>query len=171
MTTERSDKVYENWRQAAERFDYFILGVTGALCAFVAQAYKPAKLGCNPSSLELLALMLLVFAAIAGFRRVEQVIFLNLLNHNFLRRNEERGTLVSKSLPGGMPLVNSSTGEVIAPSQIPARVEALSKDLPALQTKIEEVKASAHRWYKVRNWLILAGFVLLVSAKVLSAYV
>ena len=171
MTTDRSDKVFENWRQAAERFDYFMLGVTGALCAYVAQAYKPAKLGFNPASLELFALALLVLAGIAGFRRIEQVIYLNLLNHTYLRRNEERGSLVAKSVAGSELLVNESSGEVLAPHQVPGRLEALSKDLPSLQTKIEQVRASAHRWYTRRNLLILVGFVLLVCAKVWSAYV
>lgn len=170
MTTERSDKVYENWRQAAERFDYFVLGVTGALCAYLAQSYKPAKLGYNPGSLELLALMVLVFAAVAGFRRVEQTIVLSRLNHIFLRRNEERGVLTARSA-AGQPIVNESTGEIVAPHQIPARIDALSKDLPAMQSKIDQVANSAHRWYGVRNWLILAGFALLVGAKVWSAYV
>ena len=35
MHNERSDKVHENWRQAAERFDYFILGVTGEKTVFI----------------------------------------------------------------------------------------------------------------------------------------
>ncbi|MEZ5706341.1 MAG: hypothetical protein R3E56_14345 [Burkholderiaceae bacterium] len=43
MPTERSDKVYETYRQAVEKFDYFILGVTGALCAYISQVYKLAQ--------------------------------------------------------------------------------------------------------------------------------
>ena len=41
MSTERSDKVHENWWQAAEKFDYFILGVTGALCAYTHRCISP----------------------------------------------------------------------------------------------------------------------------------
>jgi disulfide bond formation protein DsbB len=169
MTTERSDKVYENWRQAAERFDYFVLGVTGALCAYLSQSYKPVKLGCNPSSLELVTLLLFVLAAIAGFRRIEQVIYANLLNHILLWRNEQRGDLVTKAV--GEPLVNKASGEILAPHHIAARVAELSKDMPALQANIEKVGRSSQSWYKLRNWLILLGFVVLVYAKVWSAYV
>lgn len=67
MTTERSDKLYVNWRASTEKFDYFMLGVICALCAFIAQGYKPSRLGLNAITLELIALLILVLSVVAGF--------------------------------------------------------------------------------------------------------
>ncbi|MDP3419917.1 MAG: hypothetical protein Q8S10_03275 [Thiobacillus sp.] len=41
MATDRSDKLHTEWRASTEKFDYFILGVICALCAFIAQGFRP----------------------------------------------------------------------------------------------------------------------------------
>ena len=168
MTTERSDKVYDNWRQGAEKFDYFVLGLTGALCAYISQTYTPEKLGLNPGTLELLSLALLVFAAIAGFKRVETIIEITRLNHWSLRANEERGALISKSR--SQPLLNESTGDILSPQMVQQHVNALTHSIASFDPQIKNAQSSALLWYRIRNLLILVGFAVLVSAKVLSAY-
>jgi len=45
--TERSLIAYENWKTSQEKFDYFILGVIGAFCAYVSQNITFSKLGVN----------------------------------------------------------------------------------------------------------------------------
>ncbi len=169
MTTERSDRVYEKWHQATERFDYFILGVNGALCAYISQTYKPEKLGINPGTVELLALLLLILAAIAGFRRIERTIQATLLNHQLLRKQEQKGSLVAKS--GVCTLVNESTGDILSPPEIAKNIENLSNIAQEIYDKIRKVKSSAYRWYHIRNWLLFLGFSALLGAKVYSAYV
>ena len=84
MSTARSDGVYEKWRESTEKFDYFILGVLGALCAYISQTYKAERLGLNPGTLDLLALLVLVLAAVFGFRRIEAVNQGSLINHRIL---------------------------------------------------------------------------------------
>ena len=64
-------------------------------------------------TLELLALVLLVCSAIAGYRRIERSIEVTLLKHRLLRANEKRGALVSKAQSG--PLVNESTRHILSP--------------------------------------------------------
>lgn len=169
MPTERSDKVYETYRQAVEKFDYFILGVTGALCAYISQVYKPAQVGLNPGTLELLALLLLVAAAVAGFRRVESTIQVTLLNHRYLRAQEERGTLISKA--NGGHLVNESTGDILSPDMVAHQVQLASEAIPALSTQLDSARDAAERSYGTRNALLFMGFSALVAAKVWSAYV
>ena len=91
MTTERSDKLRTTWRDSTEKFDYFILGVTGALCAFISQTYKPAKIGVNAGTLEVVALLILVLAVVASFRRLEKSLLTTATNHQELHAYEARG--------------------------------------------------------------------------------
>lgn len=169
MPTERSDRVFETWRQAVEKFDYFTLGVTGALCAYISQVYKPEKLGVNPASLELLALILLVASAVAGFRRIESTIQVTSLNHRYLRAQEERGVLISKASAG--PLINESTGDILSPDMVAHHIELVTQSIPALQEQLEKARSVAERSYGIRNALLFVGFSALVAAKVWSAYV
>lgn len=168
MTTERSDKVFDAWRQAVEKFDYFVLGITGALCAYISQTYRPVQLGMNSGTLELVALALLIFSAISGFKRIENTIEVTLLNHRLLRANEEKGILVTKSQAG--TLVNESTGEIFSSQKVAHIIESITSSIPKVQIQIECASNAAMRWYHIRNRLILIGFVVLVASKVWSAY-
>jgi hypothetical protein len=169
MSTDRSDKVYETYQQAVQKFDYFVLGVTGALCAYISQVYKPAQIGLNPGTLELLALLLLVASAVAGFRRVENTTQVTSLNHQYLRAQEERGILTS--MTNGGNLINESTGDILSPNMVAHKIQEATKAIPALRLRIENAQNEASRLYSVRNGLLFAGFSALVAAKVWSAYV
>jgi len=168
MTTERSDKLYEASRDAHAKFDYFILGAVGALCAFIGQTFHPARLGLNPSTGELLSLLLFCSAAIAGFRRIESVNSLTRINANYLRMQEERGTLASTL---GSPVLNHSTGDVYSPEQVEFRIEALGESIAKVSADLKNVGQTALRMYNSRNWLLLAGFLVLLASRVWSAYI
>jgi hypothetical protein len=170
MPTERSDKLHSDWRASTEKFDYFILGVICALCAFIAQAYRPSQLGANPSTVELVALLTLVLAVVAGFRRIEQTLLVSVLNHRELHALEARGGMVAK-MPAGLPLINEATGQIYTPEQAAARVAAMTATVQEVRPLLEKAKAAAHVHYKRRNGLALLGFLLLLTARVWSAYV
>jgi hypothetical protein len=169
MSTERSDKVYASWRESSEKFDYFILGVISALCAFIGQGYKAGKLGFNHSTLELIALLLLVGAAIAGFKRIEKSLLVTLINQRQLNAYEARGGLVAK-IPEGRELINEATGHVYTPQDARRRVEQLTKTINELESKLEPTKQSTKLLYQVRNGLTIAGFLSLLAARVWAAY-
>jgi len=168
MATERSDALYHAWREAAQKFDYFVLAVTGAICAYIAQSFEAERLGMNPGTLTILALFALVCAAITGFRRIESANLLMQVNSAYLRAQEERGSL----MPGlDQPVLNRATGEVYSPEQVHAILERHAASLPGLKAKIDEMGRKAERNYSRRNSLLLLGFTLLVGAKVWAAYV
>jgi hypothetical protein len=168
MTTERSDKLFEAGRDAQIKFDYFVLGIVGALCAFVGQSFTPTPLGINPSSLELMSLLLLVASVVGGFRRIESTISLMHLNRQYLRLLEEKGALVSNA---ESPIINRATGEIFSAEEVAARVAILEEFLPDAKVKMEDLSDSASRSYSIRNWLLLVGFLCLLLSRVWAAYV
>ncbi|QSI78679.1 hypothetical protein [Niveibacterium microcysteis] len=169
MATERSDKLHSDWRASTEKFDYFVLGVVGALCAFVGQSYKPGRLGFNPAALELIALLVLVFSVVAGFRRIEQTLIITALNSRELHALEARGGM-AKNMQNGSTLVNEATGQFFTPEQAIRRFEELTHIVKAVQPPLEKAKTAAWQYYRARNALALCGFLLLLAARVWSAY-
>ena len=169
MATERSDKVYASWRDSNEKFDYFILGVICALCAFIGQGYKASQLGINSSTLELIALLTLVLAAVAGFRRIEKALLLTLINQRQLHAYEACGGMVAKLREAQM-LINEATGQTYTPEQAMARVTELTKTIDQLERQLEPTKKATPQQYHLRNALTLVGFLLLIASRVWSAY-
>jgi len=72
--SERSDDAYKLWRDATEKFDYFMLGVTGALSAYAAEHLEPTRVGLNAGTIELVALACFVGSAILGYQRLREAI-------------------------------------------------------------------------------------------------
>lgn len=165
---ERSVLAFDNWKTSQEKFDYFILGVIGALCAYLSQNIELAPLGYNSSTMELLALMTIFLSGIAGFLRLEEAIELHALNHHQLHLNEKKGQLVSKF--SGGPMLNSETGEVLSPHQVAIEVGAIDHVMPEIKGKIQKYTSRSSIYYKLRNIFLLIGFLMIVGAKVWAAY-
>lgn len=170
MATERSDKAYDYWRDASLRFDYFVTALTGALTAYVGQTIKPHRIGLNPESLELLALLLLVCSVVAGLKHIETGVEAFRAMHLRLYHQEVRGALVEASTKPGL-LFNRSTGDMLSPSSIAAGVRQHGDAADDVESRLKKISCSSARYYKLRNRLLLAGFLLLITARILPAYV
>lgn len=169
MGTERSDSVFEYYRPASEKFDYFIVGLTGALCAYISQTFSIDPISFSPQSLELVSLLVLVLSMVAGFKRIEMSLIATRYNAHTLRIQEQRGQLVSKSSSG--PMFNSATGEILNPIEVNTKIQVLNEVLPEFENSMNRCANWAGHWYSIRNWLLMVGFLGLVVARVWSAYV
>src|SRR5437660_1679192 len=113
MADERSLIAVGRAHEGGRRFDYFVLGVAIALCAYAGQTIKPEKLGLNPYTMEVLSVVILVGAGFCGFKRVEKKVRLDELNHVILDAYEKKGTIVAhQTNKPGQPFTNAGTGDV-----------------------------------------------------------
>lgn len=60
--------------EASSKLDHFILGVTLAICAYLAQTNPYAQLGLNKETFLLVSLLIFTASAICGFKRLETVV-------------------------------------------------------------------------------------------------
>jgi hypothetical protein len=168
MAGEHSAKAYDYWRQASEKFDYFVTGLSGALVAYIGQTIEPHRIGLSAESAELAALGLLAASVVAGFKRIEtNVTFLSIMQKD-AKNDETKNEL--RSISGHALVVDLASGLPLSPGEIAARItkhEVVSK---AAEEKLDELKAQSVSWYRWRNRLLMAGFAALVIAKLLPAY-
>jgi hypothetical protein len=169
MSEKRSVIAFEHYREAEQRFEYFITGISTALCAYVGQTLQPQKFGFNPYTLEVLSVGLVVASIVLSFKRIESGIVIKHLNHDVLHMAEIRGELVLASLKG-QPFVNELTGDAFTPAQTKERIANIERSIPIRQKQIERVQAKVLKMYRLRNWLLLCGFLGLFISKVLVPY-
>jgi hypothetical protein len=165
---ERSIGANERYAQSRERFDYFVTGAAGALCAYTAQNLEPVRLGANPPTLEVVALLAMVGAVVAGVRQMEVLVQVLVGNHMNLHHLEIAGKLASGSKQHAH-MINSQ-GELLSSAEAahqPADHRAQAKRALDLS---EPFRVRAHSMYRWRNRLLLGGFLLLVAARVWAPY-
>lgn len=169
MEDDKSDQVFEAWRQSSERFDYVVLAGTGALCAYVAEKLPVERLSWSPATLELVALLLLILSAVAGFKRLEARNALFLFNHKSLRHHELAVGYRSAAASGPYVHVQRSS-EVITAIEATQRAQIETELSDRQHSKVVQQMTISSRWYKVRNFLLLVGCLVLVVARVSRPY-
>lgn len=168
--SERSVELFLRAKESSEKFDYLVAGVTGALAAFIGERLQPTRLGLNPSTLEVLALAMLVLSIVVGFKRIERSIMITDLNSRRLQVSELRGTLMGV-INSGKTQYNTLSGEKWTPDEAVVKVEELARGAGEMQKNIDRHIAVGQRLYHWRNRLLLFGFAALVVARLLPAYV
>jgi len=166
--SERSLVAFDNWKTSQEKFDYFILGVIGALCAYLSQNIALQPLGVNSSTLELLALLVVLLSGIFGFLRIEYSVEAHGINHQQLHLSQKKGQLVT-NYSGGL-MVNTHTGEALTPKDARVEIRAIEQALPVIETQIIRLQSKTGTYYKLRNYCLLIGFLMIIGAKIYAAY-
>ncbi len=77
---EYSAKAYDNYREASQRFEYFVLGLCVAVVAYAGQTLQPERFGSNSSTVEIGAILLLIACVALGLKRVEKIIAFHVAN-------------------------------------------------------------------------------------------
>jgi hypothetical protein len=162
--------IWHAWREAAIKFDYFVTGGTAALCAFIGQTAEFGRLGVNPQTLELVALLVLVFSVAVGFARIEKLTHAFGMNYNVMtnariRRQIEDGLANFKG-PGKMKVF----GELKSPAEVEEIVKERRAQGDRIRASFDRVVQRSEAWYLVRNITLAVGFLMLVAARVWAPY-
>jgi hypothetical protein len=162
-------KVFDLWRESTQKFDYFVAGLIGALLAFIGQSFASDKLGINPSSLELLALLLLVFAFLCAFKRIES-------NNETLRltyqrdRSDDQMIELRNAKDSGQLARDVKTGEVLSQEGVAELMNNYAAKSQIAESHLKSFSTKAYYYYHFRNYTLILGFLLLLAARVFKAY-
>mgnify|MGYP001470161497 CR=1 FL=1 len=168
MDPEEHRFAYDTWRAAADKFDYFVLGLTGAVCAYISQHISPKPIGFTPNTLEMLALILLLTSMVAGFRRIEKSIVIHSVTYQLMEREgftrEARNNLEKR-------IVDPDNGKVLFGDEAKNLVAKIERRIVEGKEGRDKAKRHATCTYSWRNRFLLVGVVALLASKIWSAYV
>ncbi len=171
MITERSDRVWESWRQASEKFDYFVAGLSTALTAFVAGGLPTTKPTTGATILEVASAIVLCVAVGLSIERIRANVTSLAVGHRSLYYNEARGRLVALLAEGGGPqMINESTGEIFPTADAPKKIDAYTRTIEELEPQSARWTKRGERAYTLRDLALLVGLGLYVGARVWKAF-
>jgi hypothetical protein len=159
------------YREGLQRFEYFIVGFSLALCAFVGQTLHPEKLTfLSAYTIEVVSLALLILSAGVGLKRIESLGQTSRLNGQLLDAIEKRGAvMVAKPNWEGL-IVVKYPGRLLTSEEAANWVRGLNDKIKVLHHMVEKETIRAESLYKWRNRLLLIGFCGLVLSKILTPY-
>jgi hypothetical protein len=159
------------YREGLQRFEYFIVGVSLALCAYVGQTLHPEKLTfLSAYTIEVVSLALLILSAGVGLKRIQSLVQISRLNGQLLDAIEKRGAvIVAKPNYQGL-FVMKYPGRILTSAEAANWLRGLNDKIKVLHHMIEKETTRAESLYKWRNRLLLIGFCGLVLSKVLTPY-
>lgn len=162
-----STELFAHHVEATEKFDYFICGVTGAIFAYVVQHYTPSKLAFSPSVLEPVGLVLLVAAFFVGLKRIEVLVSSRRGNYLIAQAGEQANAALKAQFSNDIPIRG---GTVVSAESAEAQRHRAIKEREALEKKMDVVSKKGMLLYRWRNYLLMAGFIALLAAKILEPY-
>jgi hypothetical protein len=167
--SEDVNRAYELWRESAEKFDYFMAGLCAAVLGYLAPKFESARIGFNPESVELLALLSFVGAFFASFKRLESTVHLQRIGIGRLEELEAKERL-ENAIREGTTILDSDTKTVMDREKVQALLETRKSIVEISRTMEKSLGTKAVRWYTVRYYLLVAGFLLLIAARVWKGY-
>ena len=166
---EYSAKTYDNYREASQRFEYFVLGLCVAVVAYAGQTLQPERFGLNSYTVEIGAILLLIACVALGLKRVERIIAFHGANLRVLEFKGRRSALAKFVLEGGSR-VNPETSEPWRPDDMKKQIAEFDKIVPELEKNLGDLNQALVRLYSWRNWLLISGLIGLVASKILAPY-
>jgi hypothetical protein len=162
---------FANYREGLQRLEYFIIGVSLALCVYAGHTLHPEKLTpLSAYTIEVGSLALLILSAGVGLKRIESVVQLSRLNGLLLDAMEKRGALMAAKPNSQGWIVIKYPGRLITSEEATNWVRQLNERIEVLHHMIEKETTKADGLYKWRNRVLLVGFCGLVLSKVLTPY-
>ncbi|WP_411825418.1 hypothetical protein [Luteolibacter sp. AS25] len=165
-----ANTLYQATQAAEQKFEYFITGAIGAMFAYSVQSFIPRCIDSIFAALEPVAIICFAVAFLCGLRRMECLF-------NFL------GISYEKNLALGDAKVTEEALRRMAADPIQYRlreglsVEAVAKDAQADRSRAKSADPlldslgkkvrTLHHW---RNRLMIAGFFLIFSARIVTPY-
>lgn len=169
MSEERTGMLFKAALDSSEKFDYFVAGAAGALVAYVGERVQPARLAMNPQTLELVALGTLSLAVVFAMKRIETHVSFLRMNSLVLNALTEADSFDRAAV--GPSAKNLSTGEDLPRVELRQRASQYREQAKQGSLHLDQAEKTSLRHYRVRNLLLMIGFVLLVASRILPAYV
>ena len=147
----QSAEAHRDYRQANEKFDYFLTTVTIAMCGYLVQTYDASGLKAFDAITLLGAgsIFLFLTSILCGFRRMEKLIKAKRKNYDYLRASERIGDISRSAASGETVLFD---GKPADKNKILSEIEKCDERVESLTNEMNELGDSAEWLYKGLGW-------------------
>lgn len=162
-------EAWKNFKQTQQKYDYFILSLSSALFAYLGSKFEPEKLSFSQNSIELLALTSFSVSILFGVLRLESEISVQ-ANDYKKSQDKEKLDVINKII--NLPPINIKldTGSQVSMAEAREKQQILQRFIDQSTEHAKELGGSYELKFKIRNYSLFIGFLLLVISKFFALY-
>lgn len=170
MQESRSLEVYKGLRDAQQKLDYFLLGLSSALFAYIGSDYKPEPISFSQNTAELISICLLFISILASFKRIDLNISIMRLNFQQLDMSEKQNSIQQAlSFPGN--ILNLKTGGSLDRNEAAKILKLIKNQKLKVEKKLNKCMSYFSATCSIRNWSLILGFITLCCSKLIGVYI
>jgi len=149
MAGDNRSLVDSGYYQGLPRFEFFIVGVSLAQCAYVGYTLHPEKLTfLSAYTIEVVSLALVIFPAGVALKRIESLVQTSRFNGQLLDAIEKRGAVMATKPDAKGLIVVKYQGRLLTSEAAANWVRELNDKITVLHQMIETETTKAERLYK-----------------------
>ncbi len=169
--TDELKATYEHWKEAAQKLDYFLVGLSAAIVSFEVRDFHPDVIGMNPGTVELTGITLILASMAFGLRRLRAFVSYLSRNHSrlILELDVERREAALAAYDRVEVVSDLKTGAPISREYI---MEEVQRGRSLIDKERGEWSANARRlqrYHDGMSWCLVLGLLLIIGARVWKA--
>ncbi len=165
----QSLEAWKNVKQAQQKYDYFIVGLSTTLFAYLGSKFTPEPIALSKNLFELVALICILISIIYGVLRLEKDIAIQSTDYRKLQA-QERLDAVNKIINLPYKNISVDSGKEILKSDAIEKQEILKEFVNKSLKGLEMLGERYEFYFKIRNGSLLLGFIFLISSKFIGLY-
>ena len=147
--------IYKKAIEAADKFDYFVCTVAGAIFAYSAQHYSPRRLDFDWPLLEPISLLLLALAFYFGLKRIEASRTVTQINHGLVDSEDKAKQLAEWLISPNPP--RDLAGQVCDRQKVQAEHQMFLDYAKQWDAKLPAALLRARAFHKRRDVFLICG--------------
>ncbi len=169
--TDELKATYEHWKEAAQKLDYFLVGLSAAIVSFEARDFRARSLGFNSSSLELFGIMLILCSMGFGLKRLRAFVSYLSRNHSIilLESDVQRREAALAAYDLVEEVRDRKSGALISKDFITDDVQRGQSLLETERGKWEAKARRLQRYYDWMSWCLVVGLLFIICGRVWRA--
>lgn len=153
----QSTEAYKIWLAASEKYDYHVVGIAGALCAWAVQALTFKVLDW-PVAVQLSGIAALVASVILGLLRIERTVHVHSLSLQGAKSAERLSKAIAQERDNYA--MNNTFDQPL--------LDSLKENHLSMIQKAKEASRGAVMAYRIRNYLVVAGLILYSAGRIFA---
>ncbi len=162
-------EAWKSVKQTQQKYDYFIVGLSSTLFAYLGSNFTPGALSLSQNSFELAALTCLLVSILFGILRLESEIAIQSTDYRKTQA-QERLDVVNKIINMPYRDIDLNSGSEITQSEAKEHQEILKEFVTKSTQGLGKLGGRYQFYFLVRNVSLFLGFALLVASKFISLY-